>query len=94
VLGTWCPDSRREVPRFMRILDSLEYPKEQLKIICVDRKKQALNNETDSLNIVYVPTIIFYTKEGVEVGRIIEHPKGETLEEDLEAILLALKPEE
>ena len=26
VMGTWCPDSRREVPRFMRILDIWKFP--------------------------------------------------------------------
>ena len=26
VLGTWCSDSRREVPRFIKILDFLDFP--------------------------------------------------------------------
>ena len=26
VMGTWCPDSRREVPGFMRILDIWKFP--------------------------------------------------------------------
>jgi hypothetical protein len=26
VMGTWCPDSRREVPRFVRILDIWKFP--------------------------------------------------------------------
>ncbi len=94
VLGTWCPDSRREFPRFMKILDSLEFPRENLQIICVDRQKHALHGEASGLRIIYVPTFIFYDSGNNEVGRIIEKPKGETLEDDLEAVLLALKPEE
>ncbi len=94
VLGTWCPDSRREFPRFMRILDSLDFPRENLQIICVDRHKHALHGEASGLKIIYVPTFIFYDAKGNEAGRITESPKGETLEDDLEAILLALKPEE
>ena len=26
VMGTWCPDSRREVPRFMKIMDVWKFP--------------------------------------------------------------------
>ena len=28
VMGTWCSDSRREVPRFYKILDEMESPSE------------------------------------------------------------------
>ncbi|MDZ7635237.1 MAG: hypothetical protein U5L72_12745 [Bacteroidales bacterium] len=31
VLGTWCPDSRREVPRFMKIIDMWGFPEEKIK---------------------------------------------------------------
>ena len=90
VLGTWCPDSRREVPRFIKILDSLSFPKENLQIICVDRNKHALHGEASGLRIIRVPTFIFY-KDEKEVGRIVEHPKGDSLEDDLETILLSVK---
>ncbi len=92
VLGTWCPDSRREFPRFMKILDSLNFPKSNLTIICVDRNKHSLHGEAEGLRIVYVPTFIFYNAEGKEIGRITEHPKGDSLEDDLERIILADKP--
>ena len=85
VLGTWCSDSRREVPRFLKILDYLNYPKDKIKIYAVDRSKKGLNNEIDSLNIQKVPTIIFY-KNNKETGRIIEEPKV-TLEKDLANIV-------
>ena len=39
VLGTWCGDSRREVPRFFKILDKLSFDKKNLTMICVDRNK-------------------------------------------------------
>ena len=85
VLGTWCSDSRRDVPRFLKILDYLNYPKDKIKIYAVDRSKKGLNNEIDSLNIQKVPTIIFY-KNNKETGRIIEEPKV-TLEKDLANIV-------
>jgi hypothetical protein len=85
VLGTWCSDSRREVPRFFKILDYLDFPKNNLKLICVDHTKDAANTKVPELSIVLVPTIIIYTGE-VELGRIIESPV-ESLEADLAGIL-------
>ncbi|MFA4923800.1 MAG: thioredoxin family protein [Ignavibacteriaceae bacterium] len=85
VMGTWCSDSRREVPRFYKILDSLNFPSAKVKLIMVDRKKEAAKMDISSLKIELVPTIIFYN-DGLEAGRIIESPK-ETLEKDLAAIL-------
>jgi hypothetical protein len=80
VLGTWCSDSRREIPRFFVILDIIEFPDTSLKLIAVNRDK--IDPETDiaQLEIEYVPTFIFY-REGEEIGRIIETPEV-SLEED------------
>ncbi len=89
VMGTWCSDSRREVPRFYKILDELDYPEEKIKLNLVDRSKKGLSDETDSLNIQLVPTFIFYNN-GEEAGRIIESPE-QTLEKDLEEIVLKEK---
>ena len=36
VMGTWCPDSRREVPRFMKILDQWQFPLTKVTFIGVD----------------------------------------------------------
>jgi len=85
VMGTWCSDSRREVPRFYKILDVLNYSDENIKLINVDRDKVGIDNGVDSLNIELVPTFIIYNKDD-EIGRIIETPI-ESLEEDLSKIL-------
>ena len=85
VFGTWCSDSRREVPRFMKMLDTLNFNPDSLKMICVDRSKKAEGTEVGNLNILFVPTFILY-KNDEELGRIIEEPKA-TLEEDLKTIL-------
>jgi len=84
VLGTWCSDSQREVPRMLKILDYLNYPEDNLELICVDRAKDAENTEVSELQIDLVPTFIFYL-EGDELGRIIETP-NESLEIDLTEI--------
>lgn len=85
VLGVWCSDSQREVPRFLKFLDVIDFPFENYAIIAVDRNKAANIPGLSELKIDFVPTIIFY-KNGVEVGRIIETP-AETLEGDFVKII-------
>lgn len=92
VMGTWCSDSHREIPRFYKILDTLKYPDSKVKLILVDKKKKDLSGEVDSLKIELVPTIIFY-KDGEEKGRITEAPQ-ETLEKDTYNIVSGVSNEE
>ncbi|WP_034041899.1 thioredoxin domain-containing protein [Wocania ichthyoenteri] len=84
-LGTWCGDSKLEIPRFYKVLEAAKFPESQLQVIAVNRTKEAYkqspNHEEKGLNIHRVPTFIFY-KNGKEVNRIVEHPK-ETLERDI-----------
>ena len=82
VLATWCGDSKEQVPRFINILDRLDYNTRKVNFICVDHSKQAPDTEVEKLNIQRVPTFIVYDQNGNEIGRIIETPKA-TLEEDL-----------
>jgi thiol-disulfide isomerase/thioredoxin len=85
VMGTWCPDSRREVPRFIRILDIWQFPVAKVTFIGVDDTKMAPLAEYDKLDIQRVPTFIIY-KNNIEAGRIIEIPKT-SLEQDMVNIL-------
>jgi len=85
VLGTWCPDSRREVPRFMKIMDAWGFPEENIRFLGVDSYKQAPIDAYADLNIERVPTFIIYNKKNEE-GRIIEYPKA-SLERDMLDIL-------
>ncbi len=86
ILGTWCGDSKEQVPRFLKILDMLKIPMSDISYICVDREKSAPGmNVKEKYLIEKVPTFIFYRKD-VEIGRIIETPKT-TLEQDVLNIL-------
>ncbi len=85
VMGTWCPDSRREVPRFMKILDSWQFPSGRLTFIGVDDGKLSPVGEYEQLEIQRVPTFIIY-KNNIEAGRIIENPVT-SLEQDMVNIL-------
>lgn len=88
-LGTWCGDSKREVPRFYKILEAANFPKEQLIMIAVDNQqpnyKKSPGGEEKGLGIIKVPTFIFY-KNGSEANRIVEYPVV-SLEKDMEAIV-------
>jgi thiol-disulfide isomerase/thioredoxin len=85
VMGTWCGDSQREVPRIIKILEQLDYNFENLTIIGVNKNKKAEGTEVDQLNIELVPTIIFYI-DNKDVGRIIESVE-ESLEKDMIKII-------
>ncbi len=85
VLGTWCPDSRREVPRFMKIVEETGFPVERIVFVGVDITKLAPVGGYDTLNIERVPTFIFLWNK-VEAGRIIETPVT-SLEQDMQNIL-------
>jgi thiol-disulfide isomerase/thioredoxin len=85
VLGTWCPDSRREVPRFMKIADLWGFPEEKIRLLGVDINKIAPLADFPALGIERVPTFIFY-KNNSEAGRIIEVPVT-SLEQDTRDIL-------
>lgn len=88
-MGTWCGDSRREVPRIVKILDCCNFPPEQLKLVMLGNQdsmyKKSPNHEEAGHNIVRVPTIIIQLADKEE-GRIVEYPVV-SLEKDLLAIL-------
>ncbi len=86
VMGTWCGDSHREVPRFFKILDYLNYSSDKVYLIAVNRQKLGIADEVNELNIERVPTFIIYDKNRNELGRIIEST-DKSLEKDLLKIL-------
>jgi thiol-disulfide isomerase/thioredoxin len=77
-MGTWCGDSRREVPRFIKILESRNYDLDKLNIICLNtgfqNYKQAPEREERGMDIHRVPTFIFHDEKAKEIGRIVEEP--------------------
>lgn len=90
-IGTWCSDSKREVPRFMKIMDFLKIPKSKIQLVGVNREKHAFAGQDIGKRIKRVPTFIFYQNQfadrtPTEVGRIVEYPV-ETLEKDMLKIL-------
>ncbi|MEH6657511.1 thioredoxin family protein [Leeuwenhoekiella marinoflava] len=83
-MGTWCGDSKRETPRFYKILDAAG-KKHGIELITVDRSKTTPEGLESGKDIKRVPTLIF-SKNGEELGRIVEYPI-ESLEKDMLKIL-------
>jgi hypothetical protein len=85
VLGSWCPDSHREVPRFNKIIDECGLQRITVTYLGVDMNKIAPIGDYEKLDIKRVPTFIVY-RNNIETGRIIEYPVT-SLEGDLLEIL-------
>jgi thiol-disulfide isomerase/thioredoxin len=89
-LGTWCGDSRREVPRFIKILDAAGFPQQAVELIAISADdsvyKQSPAREEQGRHIYRAPTFIL-SKKGSEVNRIVEIPVV-SLERDLLAIVV------
>jgi thiol-disulfide isomerase/thioredoxin len=83
--GGWCVDSKREVPRFLRLADESGFPKSRIRLYALDRTKKSDDGLTEKFGIVRIPTFIFL-KDGKEIGRITESPTT-TLEGDVLTIL-------
>lgn len=86
VMGTWCPDTRREVPRFFKLADQCGMTRMKITLLGADMNKFAPIGDYDKLGILKVPTFIIY-RNNIEAGRIIEYPQT-SLEGDLAEILL------
>lgn len=85
IVGTWCPDCFREVPRLIKLLAHLDNPKIKARYIGVDRNKLDDAGLAAQFDFSRIPTIIVRQK-GQEIGRIVESP-ALSLEQDLLKIL-------
>jgi len=84
-LGTWCPDSHREVPRFLRVIDLAGSSLGPVTLYGLDRGMKSPAGEEVPYAIERVPTFIFL-KHGKEIGRIVETPRT-SIEGDMLTIL-------
>ena len=84
-MGTWCIDSRREVPKFFKLLKWADYDLAKVYISSLKLNKTAPNDPQDSFDVIMIPTFIFY-KEGRELNRFVEYPR-ETFEKDIAKIV-------
>ena len=83
--GTWCGDTKRELPKFFKIMALAKIPPEHIELYGVDRSKRSGDGTSEKFDIVSVPTFILLS-EGKEIGRIVEYPKN-SLELDMVELL-------
>ncbi|MFQ5979349.1 MAG: thioredoxin family protein [Candidatus Heimdallarchaeota archaeon] len=73
----WCPDCKRNVGRMARIAELL--PEWTFEVL--NRDTDVIPEELGFVKII--PTFILRNSASAEIGRIIENPKFESLEEDM-----------
>lgn len=88
VLGSWCHDSRREVPRLVNVLDRLVTPVFSHEMIGVDRTRRIDDSAVAAFagierTVDLVATIVVFDDAGVELGRVVE-----TADKPIEEILV------
>ena len=91
-MGTWCGDSREQIPRLQAVLLALgeRSPFDPPRLVGADRSK-SIDAKLYPYGVVeLVPTIVV-TAGGTELGRIVETPKSGSIEEDLVRILAAVE---
>jgi len=87
VIGTWCPDCKREIPRLWKILDEIGYPLANVRVYAVASSRftedmgipptvlRWSDEVKDWYDVEAVETIIVM-RDGEELGRIVEAPDG------------------
>lgn len=86
VFGTWCGDSKNYVPRLLKALRAAANAEIQVKLVAIDGQFSEPVSLIAPRRIINVPTILV-ERDGIEIGRIVETPAAQTMEEDLVAIL-------
>jgi len=80
-LGTWCPDTKRNVSAYFKIMDMVDNPFIMTSYIGIPRDNDSRKPFIEGKNIIKVPTFIILINDE-EKGRIIENPT-KSVEEDL-----------
>jgi cyclophilin family peptidyl-prolyl cis-trans isomerase len=88
VLGSWCHDSQREVPRLVRVLDEMDSPLFEHQMIGVDRTRRIDDAELAikagvERTVDRVATVVVFDADGNELGRVVE-----TAERPIEELLV------
>jgi hypothetical protein len=84
-LGTWCPDCRRHVSAYFKIMDMVANPLVTTTLTGIPRDRAAREKYIAGRDIERVPTIIVSFR-GREIGRIVETPEV-SVEADLWRII-------
>ena len=84
-MGTWCGDSKRDVPKLYKLLEESGYDMDNIEMQAVRHDKTLPDDLQEEFDVHHVPTIIFY-EDGKEVNRFVEYPQ-ESFEDDIAKIV-------
>lgn len=71
LFGTWCHDSKREVPAFIKTMELANNSNFNVHYIGVNREKTDGQGFSEIYNLQYTPTFVIF-KGSYEIDRIIE----------------------
>jgi hypothetical protein len=92
-LGTWCGDSRREVPRMLKVLDLADNPKLTVKMTALSRGFEEPWDVIVDGKITNVPTVRAI-RSGREVAKVVERPRIKAIETELAFLLSGKLPDQ
>jgi len=84
-VGTWCPDSKRMLPEFYRVMMASSYPMSRIKLYGLDRQLKGEGGAEETYGVNKVPSFILL-RNGKEIGRITDHVQR-SMEADIVSIL-------
>ncbi|MEO9884578.1 MAG: thioredoxin family protein [Balneola sp.] len=85
-MGTWCHDSKREIPAFFKIMEVIDNPLISANYTALEYRRSGPKDIIKQNNIKRTPTFIIY-KNGKEIGRIIEEVEV-SVESDLYKVIV------
>lgn len=85
-IGTWCGDSKREVPRLLKALDLAGNSHIELQVVGLSGDFDEPVELIRDRRLTNVPTLVV-SRDGEEIGRVVETPAGESMAADLVRIL-------
>jgi len=85
-LGTWCPDTKKNVSAYFKIMDMVDNSLIMTSYIGIPRDNDFRKPFIEGKNIIKVPTFII-TIDNQEKGRIIENPT-KSVEKDILDIII------
>ncbi len=80
--GSWCHDSEREVPKFLKLVEN---SKVSYRLIALDYQKTDPQGLAKKDKVKYTPTFVI-KKSGIEIGRIVENTT-ESFAQDISQLL-------
>lgn len=72
--GSWCPDSKSEMPKVVKLLEKLQIPLATVPVYGVDYDKKEFTGAAEKYGIERVATLVVL-RAGKVVGRIVEYPR-------------------